>query len=99
MQGFLQQAQQMQKDLARAQEEAEQFEADGSAGGGAVKVVVNGKNEVVSVSLQPESLEPGNREVLEDMIRLAANAALSKIKQNTQQKVSAVTGGISIPGL
>jgi DNA-binding YbaB/EbfC family protein len=99
MQGLLEQAQQMQRAMARVQEEAEVFEAEGSAGGGAVKVVANGKNELVSVSLQPELLEPDNQKMLEETIVIAANVALAKVKQNTQQKMATVTGGLSIPGL
>jgi len=99
MQGLLQQAQKMQKDMARAQEEAEAYECEGSAGGGAVKVRVNGKYEMVSVEIKPEVVDPSDVEMLQDTIRIAANEALSKIKDNTQQKLASVTGGLNIPGL
>jgi DNA-binding YbaB/EbfC family protein len=99
MQGLLQQAQKMQKDMARAQEEAEAFESEGSAGGGAVKVRVNGKYEVLSVEIKPEAVDPSDVEMLQDAIRIACNDALTKIKDNTQTKLSSVTGGLSIPGL
>jgi DNA-binding YbaB/EbfC family protein len=99
MQGLLQQAQKMQKDMARAQEEAETFECEGSAGGGAVKVRVNGRYEMLSVEIKPEVVDPSDVEMLQDTIRIAANEALSKIKDNTQQKLASVTGGLNIPGL
>ncbi len=99
MQGLLQQAQKMQKDMARAQEEAEAFESEGSAGGGAVKVRVNGKYEVLSIEIKPEAVDPSDVEMLQDAIRIACNDALTKIKDNTQQKLNSVTGGLSIPGL
>jgi hypothetical protein len=99
MQGLLQQAQKMQKDMARAQEEAEGFEAEGSAGGGAVKVRVNGRYECLAVEVKPEAADPSDTEMLQDAIRIAVNDALAKIKSNTQEKISSVTGGLSIPGL
>jgi DNA-binding YbaB/EbfC family protein len=99
MQGLLQQAQKMQKDMARAQEEAESFECDGSAGGGAVKIRVNGKYEVLSVEIKPEAVDPSDVEMLQDAIRIACNDALTKIKDYSQQKLASVTGGLSIPGL
>lgn len=99
MQALLQQAQKMQKDMQRAQQEAEAHIAEGSSGGGAVTFVVNGKNEVVSVTIKPEAVDPSDIEMLQDMIRLAANDALNKIRQNTDEKLAQVTGGMSIPGL
>ena len=89
----------MQKDMQRAQAEAEAFETEGSAGGGAVKFVVNGKNEIVSVVIKPEAVDPSDVEVLQDMIRLAANDALSKIRKHTEDKLAQVTGGMNIPGM
>jgi DNA-binding YbaB/EbfC family protein len=99
MQALLQQAQKMQKDMQRAQQEAEAHIAEGSAGGGAVSFVVNGKNEVVSVTIKREAVDPSDVEMLQDLVRLAANDALNKIRKHTDEKLSQVTGGMSIPGL
>ncbi len=98
MQALLQQAQKMQKEMQKAQVEAENFEAEGSAGGGAVKCKVSGRYEVVSVQIQPEAADPGDVEVLQDMVKAAANDALAKIKANFDQKLSKVTGGAGMPG-
>lgn len=99
MQGLLQQAQKMQKDMQKAQEEAEGFEAEGSAGGGAVKFTVNGKYEVMAVKVNPEAVDPNDVEMLQDMIKVAANDAISKVRENTQTKMSKIAGGMNIPGL
>jgi DNA-binding YbaB/EbfC family protein len=99
MQALLQQAQKMQKEMQRVQAEAEVFEAEGSAGGGAVKVTANGKNEILSVSIKPEAVDPSDVEVLQDMIRLATNDALSKVRKHTEESLSKVTGGMNIPGM
>jgi DNA-binding YbaB/EbfC family protein len=99
MQALLQQAQKMQKDMQKAQVEAEAFEAEGSVGGGAVKIKVNGKYEVVSVEIKPEAVDPSDIELFQDMVKSAANDALMKIRQNTESKLSKVTGGVNVPGL
>lgn len=99
MQGLLQQAQKMQKDMQKAQEEAEVFEAEGSAGGGAVKFKMNGRNEVLAVEIKPEAVDPSDVEMLQDLIKAAANDALAKVRENTQSKMSKVAGGMNIPGL
>jgi DNA-binding YbaB/EbfC family protein len=99
MQGLLQQAQKMQKDMQRAQEEVEAFEAEGSAGGGAVRIKVRGTNEILSVTIAREAVDPSDVEVLQDMIRLAANDALSQVRKNSEDKLSKVTGGMKIPGM
>ena len=97
MQALLQQAQRMQKDMQVAQQEAESFVAEGRAGGGAVVCVVNGKNEVMSVAIKPEATT--DIELLQDMVRIAANDAINQIRKNTEQKLNQVTGGMNIPGL
>jgi hypothetical protein len=99
MQGLMQQAQKMQKDLQKAQEEAENFEAEGSAGGGAVKFKMNGRYEVLSVEIKPEAVDPSDVEMLQDMVKAAANDAIAKVRENTQSKMSKVAGGMNIPGL
>lgn len=99
IQGLMQQAQRMQKDMQKAQVEAEAFEAEGSAGGGAVKCKVNGKYEMLTVEIKAEAVDPSDVELLQDMVRAATNDALAKIKSNFDQKLSSVTGGVGVPGL
>jgi len=99
MQALMQQAQKMQKDMQRAQEEAEALEVEGSAGGGAVTFVVNGKHEVLRVAVKPEAVDPSDVELLQDMILAAANDALSKIRKNTEEALAKVTGGMKMPGM
>lgn len=99
MQALLQQAQKMQRDMQIAQAQAEAFEAEGSVGGGAVKIKVNGKNEILSVEIKPEAVDPSSVELLQDMVKAAANEAISKVRGNTDTMLSKVTGGMSIPGL
>ena len=99
MQVLMQQAQKMQKEMQRAQEEAEAFEAEGSAGGGAVKIRVTGKYEVLGVEIAREAVDPSDVEMLQDMVRLAANDAMTKIRKNMEEKLSRVTGGMNLPGL
>jgi DNA-binding YbaB/EbfC family protein len=99
MQALLQQAQKMQRDMQVAQTQAEGFEAEGSVGGGAVKIKVNGKYEVLAVEIKPEAVDPSGVDILQDMIKAAANDAISKIRSNTDTMLSKVTGGMSIPGL
>lgn len=99
MQALLKQAQKMQKDMQQAQIEAEAFEAEGSAGGGAVRVVLNGKYDVVTVKIAPEACDRSDVEMLEDMVRVAVNDAVQKVRKNTDEKLSSVTGGMGMPGM
>lgn len=99
MQALLQQAQKMQRDMQKAQVEAEGFEAEGSVGGGAVKIKVNGKYEVVAVEIKPEAVDPSDIELFQDMVKSAANDALNKVRENTERKLSQVTGGVKLPGM
>ena len=82
-----------------AQTQAEAFEAEGSVGGGAVKIKVNGKYEILAVEIKPEAVDPSGVDILQDMIKAAANEAISKIRSNTDTTLSKVTGGMSVPGL
>jgi nucleoid-associated protein EbfC len=99
MQALLQQAQKMQKDMQKAQAEAEAFEAEGSVGGGAVKIKMNGKYEVLAVEIKPEAVDPSDIELFQDMVKSAVNDALTKIRENTESKLSRVTGGVTLPGM
>ena len=92
-------AQQMQQELVRIQGELETMMVDGSAGGGVVKAVVTGKQELVSVTIDPAAVDPSDVEMLQDLIVAAVNDALRASRQMAEEKMAAVTGGLRIPGL
>ncbi len=99
MQKLAQQAQQMQANMARVQAELGTMTVDGTAGGGAVTVTVTGHGEVKSVTLSKDVVDPADIEMLQDLITAAINDGMGKVKQLTEEKMGAVTGGLSIPGL
>ena len=92
-------AQQMQQEMLRIQSELEGLTVDGSAGGGVVKATVTGKQEVVSVSIDPSAVDASDVEMLQDLIVAAVNDALKKSRDTAEQKMSAVTGGLRLPGM
>ena len=92
-------AQQMQQEMLRIQTELETLTVDGSAGGGVVKATVTGKQELVSVAIDPGAVDPSDVEMLQDLIVAAVNDALRASRQVAEQKMAAVTGGLQIPGL
>jgi len=92
-------AQQMQQELLRIQGELETLMIDGSAGGGVVKVVVTGKQELVSVTIDPSAVDPSDVDMLQDLIVAAVNDALGNSRRVAEEKMSAVTGGLRIPGM
>ena len=89
----------MQQKMAKIQEEASQKTAEATAGGGVVTAVVNGKNQVLSLAIKKEAVDPDDVELLQDMIVAAVNEALTKIHTEMSAEMSKVTGGLSIPGL
>ena len=91
-------AQQMQQDMLRIQTELETLTVDGSAGGGVVKAVVTGKQELVSVTIDPAAVDPSDVEMLQDLIVAAVNDALGSSRRIAEEKMAAVTGGLKIPG-
>jgi hypothetical protein len=92
-------AQRMQADMARVQAELADATVEGTSGGGAVRVVVTGKQEVVSVAIDPEVAEGGDVEIIQDLVVAAANDALRRARELAEQKLAAVTGGLRLPGL
>ena len=92
-------AQQMQQDMARIEGELRDAHVDGSAGGGVVKAVVTGKQELVSITIDPAAVDPSDVEMLQDLIVAAVNDALRASRQVAEEKMAAVTGGLKIPGL
>ncbi|MBN4076301.1 YbaB/EbfC family nucleoid-associated protein [Gemmatimonas aurantiaca] len=97
--GMLKQMQQMQGKVAEMQAEMEKLEVEGSSGGGMVNVVCNGKNEVKSITIDPEVVNPEDIEMLQDLIIAAINQAREKVSQSQSSKMSELTGGLNIPGL
>ncbi len=91
------QAQKLQDDMQKVQEELETLTVEGSAGGGVIKVVMSGKQVVESVAIEPEAAE--ELDLLQDLIAAAVNDAFTKTQEIASQKTSAVTGGLNIPGL
>ena len=99
MKDLMKKAQKMQQDLAKAQEELANKIVEGSAGGGMVKVEMNGKNQIISLKIDKEVVDPEDVEMLEDLIMAAINEAQEKITQTSQDELSKLTGGIKIPGM
>ena len=99
MGNIMRQAQAMQDQMARLQEQAATKIAEGSAGGGMVTVKANGAMEIVSVTINPDVMKSGESELLQDMVVAAANDALRKAKDLMAGEMKAITGGMKIPGL
>jgi nucleoid-associated protein EbfC len=92
-------AQQMQQEMLRIEGELRDAQVDGSAGGGVVKAVVTGKQELVSIAIDPAAVDPSDVDMLQDLIVAAVNDALNASRRLAEEKMSAVTGGLRIPGL
>jgi DNA-binding YbaB/EbfC family protein len=95
---ILKQAQKMQQRLLEVQQELKQRVVEGSAGGGMVRVAVNGEQQVLSVKVDPQAVSPEDVELLEDMVLAAVNQALEKARQMAQEEMAKVTGGLQLPG-
>ena len=96
---MIKQAQKMQQDMLKMQEELESKEYEATAGGGMVTARVNGKHEVVSLSINPEAVDPEDVEMLQDMVVAAVNEAMRKADAETQQNMAKLTGGLNLGGL
>ena len=92
-------AQQMQQEMLRVQSELEATLVDGSSGGGVVSVVVTGKQELISVAIDPSAVDPDDVEMLQDLVVTAVNDALRTSRELAEQKMAAVTGGLRLPGM
>ncbi|HET9844596.1 MAG TPA: YbaB/EbfC family nucleoid-associated protein [Nitrospira sp.] len=99
MANIMKQAQQMQAQMAKLQEEAATKTVTGSAGGGMVTVTANGAMEVVSVHINPEAVKDADAEMLQDVVLAATNEALKNARQLMADQMKSVTGGMNIPGL
>ena len=96
---FLKQAQQVQKKITQMQEELSDKTIEASTGGGMVKVVMKGNHEVVSISIDPEVVDPEDIEMLEELVLAAFNEAHTEVDDMIKKQMSYLTGGISLPGL
>jgi DNA-binding YbaB/EbfC family protein len=96
---FLQQAQKLQAQMAKAQEELGNTTVEASSGGGAVTVVMSGQQKIISVKISPEVVNPEDVELLQDMVLTAVSEALIKSQEVAAAKLGGLTGGLKIPGL
>lgn len=96
---LMRQAQKLQEDMMKAQEEARKKTAEASAGGGMVTVVASGAGEIVSVKIEKDVVNPEDVEMLQDLILAAANEALRRAQELVQDDMSRLTGGLQLPGM
>lgn len=99
MQEMMKQARKMQEQLAQAQESMKDVTIDASAGGGMVKATVNGDLELVSIQIDPDTLDPEDVDLLQDMIVAAVNEAIRGVSEVASKQMSSITGGLNIPGM
>jgi len=99
MANLMKQAQAMQAQMAKLQEEAATKTVTGTAGGGMVSVTSNGGMEIVNVVINPEAVKSGDVDMLQDLVLAASNDALKKARQMMADEMKSVTGGMNIPGL
>ncbi len=96
---MIKQAQKMQQDMLKMQEEMEAREYEATVGGGMVTARVSGKREVISVTIQPEAVDPEDVEMLQDMVVAAVNEAMRMAEAEATQNMSRLTGGLNLGGL
>ena len=99
MNNMIKQAQKMQQEMLRAQQEIEEKEIEASSGGGAVSVKISGKKELLELNISPEVIDPDDKEMLQDLIIAAVNEGMRKADEISAQQMSRLTGGMNIPGL
>jgi DNA-binding YbaB/EbfC family protein len=96
---IMKQAQQMQAKMARVQQELEKREIEATAGGGMVSAKVNGKQELLSLQIEKDVVDPEDVEMLQDLVMAAVNEAIKQSQKMIQEEMGKVTGGMNIPGL
>ena len=96
---LMKQAKAMQRQFNEIQEELKNMIFESSSGGGAVKVKVNGDQEVIQIKIDKEAIDPDDLEMVEDMVLVAVNDALNKSKEEYKARMASLTGGFNIPGL
>lgn len=99
MNNMMKQMQKMQKKMEELQAEIDAKELESTAGGGAIKVVVNGKRELLSIEIDPSVVDPEDVEMLQDLVLAAVNEGLRKAEEYSATEMKKLTGGMNIPGL
>ena len=99
MNQLLAQAQRMQREMEKAQEEVAEMTQEATSGGGAVRAVVNGNHEVLEIQLDPGVVDPEDVEMLQDLVVAAINEAMRKMDEASAERMKHATGGMPIPGL
>ena len=99
MQQLARQAQKLQQQMTKKQEEIEAREFEATAGGGMATAKVNGKKELISLTIKPEAVDPDDVEMLQDLVVAAVNEALRAAGDAMEQELGKMTGGLSMPGL
>ncbi|MBS4031925.1 MAG: YbaB/EbfC family nucleoid-associated protein [Clostridiales bacterium] len=97
MGNMMKQVQKMQKEMLKMQEELQQRVLEATSGGGMVRAEVNGKKEVVSITIDPEAVDPDDVEMLQDLILAAVNEGLRMVDEMTAQEMKKLTGGLNLP--
>ncbi|MEG6584226.1 YbaB/EbfC family nucleoid-associated protein [Dendrosporobacter sp. 1207_IL3150] len=97
MAGMMKKVQKLQADMAKMQEELKKRTLEVSAGGGAVKVVINGEKQIQSLKIAPSAVDPEDVEMLEDLIAAAVNEAVKKVDDMMAQEMGKLTGGLNLP--
>jgi hypothetical protein len=96
---MMKQAQKMQAKIMKIQEEMGDRSVEASAGGGMVTVTANGKQEILSIRIEPEVVDPEDVEMLQDLVAAAVNEALKKAQEMVAEEMAKVTGGMQLPGM
>ena len=99
MNAMIKQAQKMQDEITKLQDDIEEREFSATAGGGAVEVVLYGKKTIKSLTIKPEVVDKGDVEMIQDLVTAAVNEAIEQIENTTEEEMSKITGGVSLPGL
>ncbi len=99
MGNLLKQAQQLQTKMAKLQEELEEKSVEASSGGGMVTAVVNGRQEILSINIEPEVINPDDQEMLQDLILAAINDGLAKARNMVNEEMGKLTGGMNLPNI
>jgi len=97
MAGMMKKMQKLQGEMAKMQEELKKRTMEVSAGGGAIKVVINGDKQILSLKIDPAAVDPEDIEMLEDLVAAAVNEAIKKVDDMTAQEMGKLTGGLNLP--
>ena len=99
MNQLMQQAQKMQADMQAKQAELEERTYEIKAGNGMVDITMTGKHQITAMKLNPDAVDPEDVEMLEDLVAAAVNEAVRKVDESAEQEMSAITGGLNLPGM